>query len=175
MSEELNESQELEAPVEDTTSENNEVADVEPQGDELKTALAQKKHWRDKAVDPKTGKTYKVLLDEARAKPQQSDNRIESVVEDLTDLKLGQRGLDEDSARFVKTYAKGLGKTALEVLEDETIKDYLASRKARQDHENSVPDPSSRTITVGAKPLSEMTDKEMKANWNSVVKAASRR
>lgn len=160
-------------PDVDETTVPNETADASQET--INTLSAQKAHWREKAL--KETEARKKLEDQlSRVKPQtQADGRLDSVVEDLTDLKLGQRGLDEDSARFVKTYAKGLGKTALEVLEDQTIKDFLESRKARQAHENAVPDPSSRTITVGSKPLSEMTDKEMKANWSSVVKAASRR
>lgn len=162
----------LETPVEDTTSQNNETADVSQQ-DKFKELSAQKAHWREKAL--KEAEARKKLEEQlARVKPQ-VDNRLESVVEDMTDLKLGQKGLDEDAAKFVKTYAKGLGKTALEVLEDPTVKGFLASRKASQDHENAIPDSGSRTISVGSKPISEMSDQELKANWGSVVKAASRK
>lgn len=159
--------QEVQNPVEDTTSENN---DGTADDSKLKELDAQRKHWREKAL--KEGEARKKLEEQlAKVKPQ-VDNRLDSVVEDLTDLRLGQKGLDENAARFVKTYAKGLGKTALEVLEDQTVKDFLQSRKARQDHDNAIPEPGNRTITVGDKPLSEMSDKELKANWSSVVRAA---
>ena len=172
MDEQSNEGLELQNPVEDTTSENNDNADVEPQDNsKLKEMDAQRKHWREKALKAEESKkTLEAQL--ARVKP---DNRLDGVVEDMTDLRLGQKGLDEDAARFVKTYAKGLGKNALEVLDDPTVKDFLQSRKDRQNHENAVPDPSSRTVTVGDKPLSEMTSKEKKANWGNVVKAAARK
>jgi len=174
MDEQSNELQELETPVEDTTSENNDNADQPQDDSKLKELDAQRKHWREKAL--KAEESRKKLEEQlARVKPQAGDNRLDSVVEDMTDLKLGQKGLDEDAARFVKTYAKGLGKNALEVLEDETVKDFLQSRKARKDHENAVPDTSNRTVSIDNKPISEMSAKDLKANWGNVVKAVNRK
>lgn len=42
--------------------------DTEAVTKSFQTVSAQKKHWRDKALDPTTGKTYKELLDEERAR-----------------------------------------------------------------------------------------------------------
>ncbi len=43
----------------------------------LESALGQKKHWRDKAVDPSTGKTYKELF-EIASKPKEPQLPTES-------------------------------------------------------------------------------------------------
>jgi hypothetical protein len=170
MDEISNEMQDLQNPVEDTTPETNDEAVVQDDS-KLKELDAQRKHWREKAL--KEAEARKKLEEQlARVKP---DNRLDSVVEDLTDLKLGQKGLDEEAARFIKTYAKGMGKNALEILEDQTVKDFLQSRKSQKDHDNAIPEPGNRTITIGDKPLSEMSDKELKANWSNVVKAATRK
>lgn len=166
--------QEVLEPVSDETDLTNEN-EAAPSDAKVKELLAQKKHWRDKAIDPKTGKTYKALLDELKAQPKPSvDTSNLATKEEVTDIKLGQMGFDVETATHIKALAKGLGKNPLEVLDHPLVKTYVDTQKKEKNLQDSIPGSSSRTVTVGQKSISEMSDKELKANWNEVVKAARR-
>jgi hypothetical protein len=167
---------ELQNGIEETELENEETVETEDVSKQIATLSQQKKHWRDKAIDPTTGKTYKTLYEESKAKPVQSvDTSQFAKAEDLIDLKLGQKGFDEETAVAIKAYARGLGKNPLEVLEDKFVKSVIDANKSAKELETHTPDTSNRTISVSGKDVSSMNDKERKASWDQIVKAAARK
>lgn len=143
----------------------------------IRELVEQKKHWREKALKESESRKQ---LEEKLAKLQPAEQPVRSgdlgaISDELVTIKLAQKGYDEDSVRFVKTYAKGLGKGALEVLEDETVKGFLDSQLARKRLSDAVPGPSSRTIAVEGKSFSEMTNAERGANWAKIVEQARKK
>lgn len=137
----------------------------------LKEEEAKKKHWREKAIDPTTNKTYKALYEEAMSKPQV----VPDVSERLDRIELSTKGLDEEAINFIKTYAKGSGKSPGEVLTDPLVQTFLEARKNKQAVQDAIPASSSRTVSVGGKSLMEMTPKEREANWSQIVAATRKK
>jgi hypothetical protein len=137
----------------------------------LKEEEAKKKHWREKAIDPTTNKTYKALYEESLQKPQV----VPDVSERLDRIELSTKGLDEDAIGFIKTYAKGAGKSPGEVLTDPAVQMFLEARKQKLAVQDAIPASSSRTVSVGGKSLAEMTPKEREANWSQIVAATRKK
>jgi len=140
MSDELNDGQDILTPDEDTTSEDeessNESADVKQQDgsdDKLTEALAQKKHWRDKAVDTKTGKTYKTLYEEhlksvkkgKEVQPTQSYITKDEYEEGILRT---SKGYDDDDVKLLNVLAKGNGFSLFQAEQDEVFKTHLAKK-----------------------------------------------
>lgn len=143
-----------EQTVVETPTENPEA----PSGDKLAEALAQKKHWRDKAVDPSTGKTYKALYEEAQKAPAVANPNQFATKEDLMKIELQNMGYDLETVASVMTYAKGAGKDPLAVLEDPFVKSAVESKKAKARLEESIPSSSSKSAPVPLpKPYREMS------------------
>lgn len=138
--------------------------------------LKQKNHWKEKAIDPETGKHYKTLYEEsvAAAKPKPEEQSVPQNVatkDDLAEIRLQSKGYSEEQIRSIKAYAKGQGKDPMEVLEDPFVQSALSAQKAREEVQSAVPAPTGRTISIEGKSLTEMTPAERKANWSKIVEA----
>jgi hypothetical protein len=161
----------------ETTENQEETASVSD--DKFKELDAQKKHWREKAE--KFSSEKKLLEDELNKlkSQQQSEPKLYATRDELVDIKLGNMGLDAETASFVKTYAKGAGKEPIEVLEDPAVKAFLDKKKQDKELANATPSPSSRTISFQGKTLNEMNATEklqvLKELGSESAKSISRR
>jgi hypothetical protein len=121
---------------------------------------AQKRHWREKAQkESETRRKLEEELTKLRGQTPAGPNQY-ATRDELTDIKLGNMGLDVELASFVKTYAKGAGKEPLEVLEDPAVKSFIDKKRQDKELANAIPEPSSRTISFGGKTLTEMSREE---------------
>lgn len=138
MDEILQDEQVVIEPVVDETTETNEVEDVEllEDGDEkLKQILAQKKHWREKAVDPKTGKTYKTLLEELKAKQAPVvKNEVKEVQPTQPFITKDEyeegilrttKGYADEDIQTLNVIAKGKGVSLFQAEQDQMFKTHL--------------------------------------------------
>lgn len=146
-------------------------------GSQLNDAIARKKYWRDKAVDPKTGKTYKSLLEEQQqAGASETEKRVASVDAKITDMQLAkQYNLDDQDLRVVKGLASGAGKQVAEILankesdEYKTFETYQRGKTAKQVEDNAIPEPTSRVPVFGDKSFGELDTVDKKKNYTGAV------
>lgn len=131
----------------DTGSDQDEADTGQP---DVETLMRQKKHWREKAVDPKTGKTYKTLYEEAQKKEKPDVSQKPSspsfnpdLIETKVDLRLA--GHSKAEIDFMETYAKGKGKKLSEIVNDENIKTAIEAMRNKSKSDQGTPPPSSRT------------------------------
>lgn len=137
---------------EDTTSQN-EDEDEQPQDEQLdpQTLLSQKNHWRKKAVDEKTGKTYKELYEEATKPEEQPKPEApkDEPNDDVIRTRLEVRGfLDAEEQDIIIKASKALGMTPLEAAQDEIVKGRINQLREQKKTQNAVPPPGGR---AGAK------------------------
>lgn len=166
MSEQLNEDQDLETPVVDETTEN-ELEDAElPEDKKLETILAQKKHWREKAVDPKTGKTYKTLLEEQlkKVEPQKPVKEVQPsqnyVARDEFEegILRTSKGYGDEDVEVLKTLSKGKGISLFQAEQDPMFKLHL-EHKAEEEKKAKAQLPASKgSDSTGAKKAPETRD-----------------
>lgn len=135
--EQSNDEQDILNPEVDETTETNELEDAElPEDKKLETALAQKKHWREKAVDPKSGKTYKALLEEQlkKAEPQKPvDKEVQPstyVTKDEYEegILRTSKGYSDEDLNVLKVISKGKGVTVLQAEQDPMFKLHLEKK-----------------------------------------------
>jgi hypothetical protein len=164
------------------------------------TLFHQKKHFRDKAIDPQTGKSYRSLLAEERAakagdqgqnnqsnpqkqNPSEKDEDLEKVKGDVSGLKLleekrdfqSEHGLSKKETDDVYAYAKGNGITPEQALESDFIKAGIEASRMKADADSASPGPSARSPKVGGKTFAQMDDKGRGENYGAVVAAAQSR
>ena len=152
-------------------------ADAAKLKNDVATLNAQKKHWREKAVDQATGKTYKELYEAAqKVKPNQPAEQ-EDVKKDIQWLKAVeekrqfgyQHGLSPEEADQVFNYAQGAGIKPEKALEHPFVKSGLESLKATKRAQSATPRPSSRSPLVEGKTFSELKPEDRKANWAKIA------
>ena len=134
---------------EDNTSDDSQDDSKNDSGEDssdVKTLTAQKNKWKEKAVDPDTGKTYKELLAESKKKPKSktetSKNEEQPNKPDYAlDAFLEGRGVkNPDDIKVVKDEMKLLKREAGEVLGMEHIKSKLKEAKTQREAEDSMPE-----------------------------------
>lgn len=153
------------------------------------TALAQKKHWRGKAVDPESGKQYSELLKDKNAQGNAStdsagagkgdDNKHQptELEKDVAGLKSSEEkrtfghanNFSPEETDHIFSYAKGVGKKPSEVLEHSFIKNGIAGMRQEQGTSDATPGPSGRSPIVEGKTFKDMDNKDRKANFGKVV------
>lgn len=154
------------------------------------TALAQKDHWRKRAIDPVTGKSYKELLDEAKAKPAevqpQQPSKPTTTTEGDDELKKRLTNLEtlEEKRKFgyanklspeetdkLFALAQGQGVKPDEVLNDEFWKQGLTAMRKKAQAESGIPTPSRRSPQVEGKTIDDMKEPDRKKNWSKLTGA----
>lgn len=139
---------------------------------------AQKKHWRNKAIDPTTGKPYSELLEEERKKnvPPQEPNKpapagVNEAERDFLIFnpsltsEIGKTGVEELFA-----YARGKGVRPDEALITPGGKAIVEHLKTQKRLADNTPPPSDRTPGfVPPKPFSELSQKEKKEKYPETV------
>ena len=153
-------------------------ADVETLKKNVATLNAQKKHWREKAVDPTTGKPYKELFEAAQQAKNNQPAEGDDVKKDIQWLKAVeekrqfgyQHGLSPEEADQVFNYAQGAGIKPEKALEHPFVKSGLESLKATQRAQSATPRPSSRSPLVEGKTFKDLKPEERKANWEKITK-----
>lgn len=150
------------------------------------TALAQKKHWRNKAIDPETGKPYKDLVTKApedlapKPKPAEAMPEAESRIARLEQAEEKRHfghvhNLTPEETDQVYAYATGAGLKASEALEKPFIKNALEAMRSEARANDATPGPSSRSPIVEGKTFHDMTIEEKRKNFPQVVKALKNR
>lgn len=142
MSAELNEEQEPLTPATDETV-LNELEDADlPEDKKIETILAQKKHWRDKAVNPKTGKTYKVELEELKAK--QAEAQVQKQVKEVQasnyitkdeyeeGILRTSKGYNDEDIAVLNVIAKGKSVSVLQAEQDPMFALHLEKKAAEE-------------------------------------------
>lgn len=155
--------------------------DVEKFKTAISTLSAQKKHWREKAVDPETGKSYKDLLAEAR-KPTPPPNPpptadLDGVKESIGKLEKSeekrsfqhQEGLSPEEVDFVFATGTGLGISSKDALAKPYVKAAIDAMRAQKRAESNIPGSSNRAPRVDGKTWNEMDDTEKRKNFANVA------
>jgi hypothetical protein len=146
------------------------------------TAIAQKKHWRDKAVDPETGKPYKDLF---KAQPHtnppaaatlEAEGRIKKLELAEEKRQFGYlNNLAPEETDHVFAYAQGNGIKPSDALARPFIKTAIEAMRQEAKIGNATPGPSSKAPMVEGKSFSEMKDDDKRANFGKFVNALQSR
>lgn len=147
-----------------------------------KTAIAQKKHWRGKAIDPTSGKPYKELVPAGgsttviapKAEDQATEDRQRIVTLEQAEEKRqfgGAHKLSPGQVDALFAYAKGMGKKPEEMLADNGAKALIQGIASQDRASDARPGPSNRSPVVEGKTFGEMTIEEKRKNFSGVVKS----
>jgi hypothetical protein len=152
-----------------------------------RTALAQKKHWRGKALDPTTGKPYKDLIpanDKGNNGNGSGDQgKMDALAGDVATLKQSEEKrlfgyehkLSPEETDRVFAYANGVGKKPAEVLPDPFVKNALDGMRSAARREGATPGSSSRSPVVDGKNFNEMNTDDKRKNFGAVVAALGKK
>ena len=172
MSDELNDGQDILNPEVDETTETNESEDATlPDDKQLETAIAQKKHWREKAL--KEAETRKKLEAELeRVKPKE----VKEVQPSSSYITKGEyeegilrtsKGYGDRDIEILNMISKGKGVSILQAEQDDVFKLHLA-RKADEDKNARAQLGASRgSSSSGNKKVPE-TREEHEAMWKEM-------
>lgn len=128
---------------------------------------AQRKHWRKKAQElqaQNAGKTETKPAQSQPTKPAEGNSQY-ATREDLEVLQLQNQGFDAETISAIRSYAKGKGVSATEVLGDEFVKSFIDAKKSKSRLETAAPEPSARTMKINGKTWEEMTPDERKVAY----------
>lgn len=150
-----------------------------------KTALAQKKHWRGKAVDPVTGIPYKDIASKGKQdNAPHSTSEPSALEKDVAGLKLSEEkrqfghanSLSPEETDAAFALAAGLGKKPSDVLDHPLFKGGLESMRRTARNAGATPGPSGRApVVVEGKAFKDMTPEERQKNFGAVVAGATGR
>lgn len=152
------------------------------------SALVQRGKWKEKAIDPDTGKPYKDVVAELKANqkpPQQVTTPDATEPDDVTTLKTDVDNLKmvEEKRQFghrhtlspeetdqVFAYALGMKLDPAKALEQPFIKSALEAMRATSRTNSATPGPSSRSPVVDGKTPKDMSHDDRRKNWNSITR-----
>jgi hypothetical protein len=174
--------------IDDIDPESATAEQVEQLKKTAQTALAQKSHWKEKAIDPETGKPYKELLSEKEreSSAHQPDKQAPPATETPTELETRLKNLEavEEKRKFGFTngmspeevdhlfaYAQGVGMKPADAMQTPFMKAGLKAFKEENRTASAIPGPSSRSPVVEGKRFGEMKPDEQKKNFSKVVEA----
>lgn len=140
---------------------------------EIKSLLAQKKHFRGKFEKEKEGreKVAKELEDlknkkDPDKKITEGDKEWKEKIDFIT-----AKGKDYSAREleFLSTIAKGKGITLEKASETDEAKLYVEAYREKVAKDETVPEPAARTIKVGNKKLSDMSKEEIEENYPQII------
>lgn len=154
---------------------------------ELATTIAKKKAWREKAIDPESKKSYKELYESIKnnkaSEPvveQKKETQVpDDIINDVMTLKeeASKRTfqyankLSPEQVDHVFAYAKGMGITPKEALDNPFITKVINQMKNDEEASNATLAPSRRApFQASGKTFAQMTPEERKANFKNLVK-----
>lgn len=151
----------------------------------VKTLSAQKKHWRNEAIDPATGRKWKDIAADAgkinnNAKPPEQKpvggedkgltDRVSAIEHSEEKRKFGyEKNLSPEAVDRIFAYAAGIGKKPAEVLEDPFIKGGLETFNASVNNSKNTLKPSGRAPVVGGKSFNQLNENERRDNWGKIT------
>lgn len=129
-----------------------------------KKAEEEKKSYRERLAS----------LEQQAPKPQQEPApKTEGADEIETVLSLRAKGYSDSEILTLRRYSKRMGVTIAEIEEDPFIKAGISSERERAKAEQATPEPSSSSsLKVGDKPIYELSDKELSANYQDIARKA---
>ena len=149
--------------------------DTEAAKKALETTLAQKKHWRSKAIDPTSGKSYKELFEEmknsAQKPPAQTTTnggeqpKPGSDFDALADNLEVVRDLRGDELSELRTTSRELGVDPVKYIKSKAGQAHLKEIRATRKADDATPGSSSRIPTFNGKPVKDVLRDE-KASEN---------
>lgn len=145
-----------------------------------RTALAQKSHWRGKAIDPTSKKSYAELLADARKgtiTPPKETTTDKTVTETLERLSLSdekrtfghQHKLSPEETDTLFGYAKGTNKAPVDALKDAFFQNGLKATRAQTQNDNATPGPSGRRPVVEGKEWDKLGSKDKRQNFGAFL------
>lgn len=165
--------------VDESSIENND--DNKP----LLTEVVKKKKWREKAIDPVSGKTYKELYEaqktnqpvkpdpqpkapEAKPEPGAPEQKYDLTPEDV--LALQAEGYNAKEILELSRKAKSLKVPASQLLADDTFKAGIEAKRAEEKVKQGTPIPSARSgFAQKAKDIKDIKDpQERQAKFNEM-------
>ena len=172
-------------PIVDPNDDPGDNPPNQPSDDEAKktiaTLAAQKRHWRDKAVDPVTGKTYQELLEEERVKgkpqpePQKPQSQLPTADKDaerdfllynpnlISDI--GKEGIEE-----VFAFARGKGVRPEEALKSDGGKAIVETMRQKKRLAENTPSPSGGAPGgQPEKPFNALAPQEKKQGYQETI------
>jgi hypothetical protein len=169
MSDELNDEQDILNPEVDETTETNESVDATlPEDKQLETALAQKKHWREKAL--KEAETRKRLEAEVEKLKPKETKEVQPSSPYITKGEYEEgilrtsKGYGDDDIQILNVISKGKGVSILQAEQDELFKTHLA-RKAEDDKRAKAQLGTSRGSSSSGVKKNPETREEHEAMW----------
>lgn len=171
MDEESNEGQELVSPGADETADTNELDDAEhPEvsSDKVREILAQKKHWREKALkEAENRKKLELELEKLKPKVEAKEVQTPNFItkdEYQEGILRTSKGYSDEDITVLNVVAKGKGITLFQAEQDNLFKQHI-ERKAEEERRAKAQLGASRgSPASGAKKAPE-TREEHEALW----------
>jgi len=148
-----------------------------------KTALAQRKSWKTKAIDPETGKPWNEVAAELKAKslpPKESpptvppDDELRKTVGGLQlaeeKRQFGyQHSLSPEETDLAFALADGQKVKPTDILTNDFFKTGLDGLRQKRKTASAIPGSSSRATTVDGKAINLSDPKSVKENWSKIT------
>lgn len=142
----------------------------------LSTAIKQKQTWRAKAQQEGSHPSNEQEKNDNKDDLSSVKDELTQTKQEITEFKFRQSHshLADDEFNFVKTYAKGAGKSLEEAYKDETFQQvfqaFKRDRAARDRVERGTPSPSSRTKSGSLPDWQNMSPDEFQQKKREVLR-----
>lgn len=163
----------------------------EAQKKNIQTLVHKKKAWREKAIEPQTGKTYKDLYEESLkninnpdktlnpVKPKSGTEISDDIQKDVQSLKDDRQlrvfqhanGLTPEQADEVFAYARGMKIEPKDAMEKPFMKKVLEQMKSETEVANATLSPSRRSpVQIGGKTFKDMSVEERRKSFSQIAR-----
>lgn len=143
----------------------------EGQDKDLKSALAQKEHFKEKFE--KTTEEYKKLEEQveklkAKLPEKERDNAIKINSDDpieLVQTVAALKDFNSEELKEISAYARGKGINLTEAAQSEPMKAFVEARRKKVEAEQKIPGTTGRGSPSKKEDLSQKSEKELQENW----------